>query len=363
MPVIAVPVVTVPVVTVHVVTVLQPTLRLRAVRIAVIGAGALGGTFATLLERAGHHVTVTARGHALDVIRQEGIRLSGAYGDAHARPAALERLAQTPELTLICTKAHDAAAALRDNAAAIADSPVIVVQNGLDGVSTAARLLPGSDCFGALTLIAAHYEAPGVVRVTTAAPTYLGRGSGAPDAATARWQAVLDTAVPTVAIDNFVGAQWTKLIVNMLNALPAITGLSVQEVIDNPGLRRLMTASMREAVRVARARGARFGDVQGLDDRALRRFARLPLWAGQRLPLQLRARMGPVPNQGSTLQSLNRGQVTEIDFLNGAIVREAAAAGRDAPVSALLTALVHEVESSGASLTPEAVLSRFHRRP
>ena len=344
-------------------TQLRPTLRLHAVRIAVIGAGALGGTFATLLERAGHRVTVTARGRALDVIGQQGIRLSGAYGDAHARPTALERLTETPELTLVCTKAHDAAAALGANAAAIAGSPVIVVQNGLDGVTTAARLLPGSDCFGALTLIAAHYEAPGVARVTTAAPTYLGRGSGAADAATARWRAVLDTAVPTVAIDNFVGAQWTKLIVNMLNALPAITGLSVQEVIDHAALRRVMTASMREAVRVARARRVRFGQLQGLDDRGLRRFAQLPLWAGQRLPLQLRARMGSVPNQGSTLQSLNRGQVTEIDFLNGAIVREAAAAGMNAPVSALLTALVHEVESRGASLTPEAVLARFQRRP
>lgn len=330
-------------------------------RLGVIGAGALGGTFATLLERAGHHVTVTARGRALDVIREEGIRLSGAFGDARARPTALERLVEAPELTLVCTKAHDAAAALRDNAAALAGSPVIIVQNGLDGVSTAARLLPESECFGALTLIAAHYEAPGVVRVTTAAPTYLGRGSGAVDAATARWQAVLESAVPTIALDNFVGAQWTKLVVNMLNALPAITGLSVQQVIDHPGLRRLMTASMREAVRVGRASGVRFGHVQGLDDRGLRNFARLPLWAGQRLPLQLRARMGAVPNQGSTLQSLNRGQLTEIDFLNGAIVREAAAAGMTAPVSVLLTALVHEVEATGISLTPEVVLDRFRR--
>ncbi|MFC5929022.1 ketopantoate reductase family protein [Cryobacterium melibiosiphilum] len=328
-------------------------------QIAVIGAGALGSTFATLLARAGHRVTVTARGRALDVIREEGIRLSGGFGDTHCRPIALERLTETPDLTLVCTKAHDAEAAITDNASAINGSPVIVVQNGLDGVTTAARLLPDSECFGALTLIAAHYESPGVVRVTTAAPTYLGRDSGAADAATRHWQAVLGTAVPTSAEGNFVGAQWTKLVVNMLNALPAITGLSVQEVIDHPGLRRVMTASMREAVRVARARGVTFGQLQGLDDRRLRAFAVLPLWAGQLLPLRLRARMGAVPNQGSTLQSLQRGQVTEIDYLNGAIVRAATLAGISAPVSAVLTALVHEVEVSGISLTPDAVLARF----
>ncbi|MFO7690238.1 MAG: ketopantoate reductase family protein [Cryobacterium sp.] len=331
-------------------------------RIAVIGAGALGGTYASLLVAAGHEVTVTAREPALAVIAAEGLRLSGGFGDRHARPAAVDRLRERPQLTLVCTKAQDARTAIADNADSIAGSPVIVVQNGLDGVSGAARLLPGSDCFGALTLIAAHYEAPGAVRVTTAALTHLGRGSGRADAATRHWQAVLGAAFPTVTLDDFAGAQWTKLIVNMLNALPAITGLSVQEVIDHAGLRRLMTRSMREAVRVARARGVRFGRLQGLDDARLRGFAMLPTWAGQLLPLRMGARMGPVPNLGSTLQSLRRGRLTEVDYLNGAVVREAAIAGIPAPVNSLLTALVHEVEASGAHLTPEQVLARFPAR-
>ena len=61
----------------------------------------------------------------------------------------------------------------------------------------------------------------------------------------------------------------------------------------------------------------------------------------------MRVRMGNVPNLGSTQQSLRRGQPTEVDFLNGAVVREASAAGLAAPVNAALTALVHDVEASG----------------
>ena len=328
-------------------------------RIAVIGAGALGGTFATLLARAGHDVTVTARGAALAVIRADGIRLSGGFGDAYAHPQALEWLVDTPELTLVCAKAQDATSAISDNAAAIDGSPVIVVQNGLDGVAAAERLLPHSDCFGALSIIAANYTEPGRVTVTTAAPTYLGRGLGPIDDATRRWQSVLGEALPTIAIDNFVGAQWTKLVVNMLNAMPAITGLSVQAVVGHAGLRRVMTASMREAVRVGMERGVRFGSLQALGNRRLRAFSHLPLWAGQALPLMMRVRMGNVPNLGSTLQSLRRGQLTEIDYLNGAIVREADFASVPAPVNALLTALVHEVEASGTPLAPAEVLARF----
>jgi 2-dehydropantoate 2-reductase len=328
-------------------------------RIAVIGAGALGGTFTALLAQAGHDVTVTARGAGLAAIRADGIRLSGGFGDVDARPTALAQLVETPELTLVCTKAQDANAALVQNAAFIDGGPVIVVQNGLDGLQTAQRLLPRSDCFGALSIIAANYTEPGSVRVTTAAPTYLGRGSGPVDPKTAHWQQVLNTAVPTVAQPNFVGAQWTKLVVNMLNALPAITGLSVQTVVDDSGLRRVMTASMREAVRVGMGRGIRFGAFQALGDARLRAFSHLPLAIGQILPLQMRRRMGSVPNLGSTLQSVTRGQLTEIDFLNGAIVREGLLAGIPTPVNELLTELVHEVEASGQFVAPAVVQRRY----
>ncbi|MFC6357342.1 ketopantoate reductase family protein [Luethyella okanaganae] len=328
-------------------------------RIAVIGAGALGGTFAVLLARAGHEVTVTARGAGLAAIRSGGIRLDGGFGEAHEWVHALERLDETPELVLVCTKAQDAAAAIDDNAAVIDGASVIVLQNGLDGVATAERLLPRSSCFGALSIIAANYTEPGHVTITTPASTYIGRGSGPVDDETRRWQTLLSAAAPVVAIDDFVGAQWTKLVVNMLNGLPAATGLSVQTVVAHRGLRRIMTASMREAVRVGTARGIRFGTLQGLGDRRLRLFARLPIWIGQLLPLLMKARMGTVPNLGSTLQSLRRGQRSEIDHLNGVVVREGSTVGIPTPVNAAITAMVHEVEASGVHPTPDAVSARI----
>lgn len=326
----------------------------------MIGAGALGSTFACLLAAQGHDLVVTVRGAALSAVRADGIRVTGGFGDRFARPLAVERMTEPCDLALICTKAQDAAGAIAENAAMLDGTPVIVVQNGLDGVTTAQRLLPGSQCFGLITIIAAHYEAPGRVRVTTKAPSYIGRGDGQVDAESLRWQSVLGAAAPTLALNNFVGAQWTKLVVNMLNALPAVTGRSVQQVIGQARLRRLMTTSMRETVRVGLASGVRFGTLQGLSHRRLRVFALAPIWAGQVLPLFLRSRMGTVPNQGSTLQSLQRGQRTEIDFLNGATVRAAATVGVGAPVNALLTELVHEVEQSGRFLTPAEVLARFH---
>lgn len=326
-------------------------------RIGIIGAGALGGTLAALLTRAGHEVEVTARGAGLEAIRSGGIRLSGGYGEASVVVEANEVLGRRPELVLVCTKAQDAAAAIEANAPVVDGLPVVVVQNGLEGVGTAQRLLPHSACFGVLSIIAANYTEPGVVRVTTTATSYLGRGEGPADADSRRIARVLSDAVPVVAVDDFRGAQWSKLVVNMVNAVPAILGRPVQEVLRHGPTRRVVARSMRETVRVGIARGVRFGTLQGLGDRRLRLFARMPVAIGQLLPWLMGVRMGAVPNLGSTQQSLKRGQPTEIDYLNGAVVREAAIAGLQAPVNAALVGLVHRVEREGTPLGEDELLA------
>ncbi|WP_431247039.1 ketopantoate reductase family protein [Leifsonia xyli] len=328
-------------------------------RIGVIGTGAIGGTIAALLERVGHLVEVTARGEQLAAIRANGIRLDGGWGVHTAKVTAAETLQTRPELAFVCTKAQDAAAAIRANAALLDGIPVVIVQNGLAGLHEAQQLLPGSACVGALALYAASYLSPGRVSVTTTANTYLGSGDGPPPPAAVDAAHILDAAMPAHAIDNFTGAQWTKLMVNQINALPAITGLSAQQTLGDRRLRAIMTASLQEATRVGLARGVSFGSIQGLDDRLLRVVARSPRWAAQAVPLLMKRRMGATPNPGSTLQSIRRGQLTEIDYLNGAVVAEARAAGREAPINAAITALVHDVERTGTFVTPDQVAERM----
>lgn len=349
-------------------------------RIAVLGAGAVGGTLAALIARAGHDVEVTARGDQLTAIRTGGIRLDGGWGEFTARVAAGETLSARPELAILATKAQDAADALAPNTAVLEGVPLLVVQNGLGGLRAAGGTLPGSPLYGGLALFAASYLSPGRVTVTAPLPLILGSSpqssrSGAGDARARPSPAshpgpspapstledvaaVLRSALPIEVTDDIEGAQWTKLLINHVNALPAITGLSVQEVIADPRLRRAMTASMRETVRVARRLGVRFGTVQGVSGGILSLIGAAPLWIGQAFPRLLARRMGAVPNPGSTLQSLRRGRLTEIDYLNGAVVAAASAAGLEAPVNAAIVALVHEVERTCAFLAPAEVAAR-----
>jgi 2-dehydropantoate 2-reductase len=325
-------------------------------RIGVIGAGAIGGAIAALLAHDGHEVEVTARGQNLRVITHGGIRLTGGWGDFTAEVTAGEILTRAPALALVATKAQDARAAILANGRLLNGIPVVVVQNGLEGIAGTKPLLPRSDIVGALAMYAASLVGPGHVAITTTGTTYIGGGDELP----ARYAvSILNDVMPTELTRNFEGAQWTKLIVNQVNALPAVTGLSVQEVIANPALRRILTRSMRENVRVGLASGIRFAPLQGLSATRLRLFLRAPLPVAESLPKLMARRMGAVPNPGSTLQSLRRDRLTEVDYLNGAVVAAAAKIGRTAPVNAAIVELVHEVEKSREFLTPEQVAARI----
>lgn len=328
-------------------------------RIGVLGAGAVGGTIAALLDRAGHDVEVTARGEHLASIRRGGLHLDGAFGEHVAWLRSGETLDLRPELLFLCTKAQDAENALRENRRTIEGVTVVVVQNGLDGVAAAARMLKDSECLGALAMYAASYLRPGAVTVTTDGPTYLGRPGRPADEAVRSAAAVLGAVMPVEVTDEFLGVQWTKLLVNQVNALPAITGLSVQETIADTGLRRILARSWREAARTGLGAGVHFGEINGLGHTRIRMLAAAPLAVVESVPRAMAKRMGDVPNPGSTLQSIRRGQPSEIDHLAGAVVRAAQRNGRDAPVNAALVELVHEVERTGAFLPAATVVERL----
>ncbi|MCY7326756.1 MAG: 2-dehydropantoate 2-reductase [Microbacteriaceae bacterium] len=324
-------------------------------KVAVIGAGAVGGTIAALLHRAGHEVEVTARGEHLAAIAERGIRLTGAWGEHTAHVTASDSLRERPEIAFVTTKAHDADAAVREAGELLDSIPVVIVQNGLGGVPGATSANPRAHVVGALALFAASYLSPGDVTVTATGSVYLGADAGG---AVIVAESILGEALPVVVTPDFAGALWTKLVVNQINALPAITGMSAQAVIADPRLRRVMTDGMSETVRVALATGVRFASLQGLSHPILVAFARAPFVLAQLLPRMMARRMGPVPNPGSTLQSIRRGQRTEVDYLNGAVVEAARAAGRAAPVNAALVGLGAQVGGRGGVLTPGAGRAR-----
>jgi 2-dehydropantoate 2-reductase len=333
-------------------------------RIAVIGAGAVGGLVAALAARAGYEVLVTARGEHAEAIARAGLRADGGWGEWVAAVELVESIPSpfapgdhasrtldlpTVDMLILATKAHDSAEALAPWTAHDG-TPVLVLQNGLGGEAAVRHALPHSPLALGLALFAVSLAGPG--RITVTGPN--GLTLGGDPAAVAVAEPLLRDALPAelVIADDIHGAQFTKLLVNQVNALPAITGLSVQRAIADPALLSVLARGMVETVAVGDAVGVAWGRIGAVDAQAVVAVRAGGPIAAAELAQQLAAGMGDVPNPASMLQSIRRGRTTEVDAINGAVVALGVEHGVPTPVNAAVVALVHAVERSGEHLSP-----------
>lgn len=314
----------------------------------MLGAGAIGGCLAALLDAAGRDVVVVARSSA-GVLRERGIRLEGAFGRHHAWPTVVDALGEAPDAAILATKTIDSAAALTPSRAALVDVPVLAMQNGLDAHGRVARILGHHRVAAGLGTWAANALEPGVVHVTASGETVVGGQEGE------RFAALLGGAMGGVRrATSIEGAQWAKLCVNAVNAVPAAVGWSMQEVAADPSLLRVTAAAMREAALAALAAGVPVERVGAVGPDTIATLA-ASVEEAQSVPRLMAATFGDVPNLGSTQQSIRKGQPTEVDDLAGAIVAASRHLGLAAPVNAGLVDLVHEVERTGAFVEPARV--------
>jgi 2-dehydropantoate 2-reductase len=293
-------------------------------KIAVMGAGAVGCYYGGMLARAGHDVVLIGRPQHVEAVERYGLRLETRTFDEYVRlPASTEASAvQGAQLVLFCVKSTDtasAAAAIRPYLAP--DALVLSLQNGVENAEQLRRLLP-QEVAAAVVYIGTEMAGPGHVRHHGRGELVIEPSKASADVA----RAFIAAGVPTEISDNVRGELWAKLILNCAyNALSAITQLPYGRLVKGEGITLVMRDLVDECVAVAKADGVRIpGDV----DAALRKIAET------------------VPGQySSTAQDLARGKRSEIDHLNGLIVRRGEALGIATPANRLLHAIVKLIES------------------
>lgn len=290
---------------------------------AVMGAGAVGCYYGGMLARAGNAVTLIARPQHVQAVQRAGLRLETKAFDAFvAMQASPDASAvQGARLVLFCVKSTDTESAGAAMAPFLApDTLVLSLQNGVDNAARLQALLR-QPVVPAVVYVATEMAGPGHVK-------HHGRGELVigPTPTSAELIAEFAKAqVPVQVSDNIAGALWAKLIVNCAyNALSAITQLPYGRLVQGEGIAETMQDAVQECLAVAHAlRIAVPGDMP----EAVRGIARA------------------MPGQSSsTAQDLARGRRTEIDHLNGYVVRQAEALGIATPVNRALWALVKLLE-------------------
>jgi 2-dehydropantoate 2-reductase len=305
--------------------------------IAVVGAGAVGSFYGAMLARAGHAVTLIGRDAHVQKIREQGLRLH-MHGQGHVVPVAASTeltAARGADLVLFCVKSPDTDAVARELAPLLApDALVMSLQNGVDNAQTLARHLTTQAVVPVAVYVAVSMPAPGEVRHDGRGDLVIGPidAAGAADAVlAARLQAVVDlfatAQVPVRVSADVIGELWRKLMVNCAyNAVSGLTRQPYGRMAALPAIVEVQRQVVREVVAVAQAAG-----------RTMDLEASL---------VAMSAIAAAMPGQhSSTAQDMARGRPTEIDHLNGFVVRRGAELGVPTPVNQALFALVKLIDA------------------
>jgi 2-dehydropantoate 2-reductase len=223
-----------------------------------------------------------------------------------------------------------------------------------------ASILPREQILSAVVLSHVTYLIPGKVTVVYQGKLILGRPFGKRDGKLEDVARILNEAIPTQVTDNIQGAHWLKLIVNLNNALPAITNQTMNQVYANASLRNLAVGLMREGLWVTNRAHIRLESLPQVSIAITRLVNWMPLGiAGRIAAAKVRQLTTKWPLWGSTLQSIQRGRLTEIDYLNGEIVELGKRYGQATPLNAKIVELVHQVERTGQFLSAEEIAQAF----
>jgi len=319
-------------------------------KIAVIGAGAIGGVTAAFMQKGGWDpILVCKHAEILAQVKKNGIRITGTRGSFSIPVNAVQSIADLPagiDIFFLATKANDCVASSGALLPVFRKESILVsLQNGIceDAI---AEVVGRGRVIGCVVGWGATHIGPGELEVTSAGEFIIGNIDHQPDDRLARIKPILDAVQPTRISSNILGELYSKLIINAcINTLGVITGASLGKLLAVRKIRGVFIAIMREALAVADAIGIKVE----------------PTAAGKLDYYRFLAGSGPFQQvkrhliiraiglkyrrvKSSSLQSLERGRPTEIDFLNGYICARAAERHIPVPVNRAVVAMVKEIE-------------------
>lgn len=308
-------------------------------KILVMGAGAVGSVFGGLLAESGQDVSFIGRERYMKAIRENGLKISGIWGEHHIRnikgfTSVKEISGKDFDLILLTTKSFDTEEAVREVMPLVGPKTLIVsLQNGLGNIETIARIAGKERTVGGRVIFGIEFVAPGHFKVTVIADkVLLGTITKEipPERITEIAQMITRAGIPTETTKDIEKFIWNKVLYNCcLNAPSALLDTCYGKLGEFEATRDIMGAIISEVLAVSKSRGIDLGfpDTAAYEE----------VFYGKLLP-------PTYAHHSSTLQDLKSGKKTEIEALNGAIVRLGEEKGVPTPVNWTLTQLIHARE-------------------
>jgi len=327
-----------------------------------MGAGSIGCYVGGRLVADGTaDVTFVGRASLADTVAEHGLTLREFEHDEHIVPSKI-RFETDPtalsacDVVLCCVKSG----ATAETAAALVpilrpEAIVVSLQNGLRNPEILREHLPNRVVAAVVSFNVMMRDA-GVFHYTAGGPLIVGAGSDPRDAP---WLDALRSAgIEMQEVEPIAPEQWTKLLVNLNNAVSALSGAPTRALILSRQYRRVIAMLLDEGLDVLDAAGIRPAKFRGVPLRVMSFILKLPTPI-VRVVIRAQLRVDPEA-RASMWQDLQRGRLTEVDFLNGEVVRLAQAHSTDAPLNRRIVELVHDAErvcTGSPQMTAETLLA------
>ncbi|MFQ5802153.1 MAG: 2-dehydropantoate 2-reductase [Candidatus Methylomirabilales bacterium] len=299
-------------------------------KVAVMGAGAVGAYFGALLHRGGVDVTLIARGEHLEAIKARGLHIKSTQGDFSVPAKAVGDPTEIGpvDLILFCVKSYDTESGARQCLPIIREGTIILsLQNGVDNEAKIAAIAGDEKVLGGVAYIGAGISQPGVIVHTAEGRIVFGELTGGISERGKRLEQTLSEAGLPVEISSDIReALWRKLCWNAaFNALNALVGGEVDILVQRSGAKALARAVMEEVRTVAASQGVH------LPEDVVDKLLRWTATAATGMKTSMR-------------QDREAGRRLEVDALNGVVVQKGQAAGISTPYNFALYALLKCVD-------------------
>jgi len=302
-------------------------------KIVVVGPGAMGCLFAAFLSKSkGEIWLLDKHKERASQINQNGISIEGISGNWQMRPRVTSEAKEIgpADLIIICVKSYDTKEAIMQSKPLIGDNTkILTLQNGVGNIEIISEVVGSEKVIGGATNLGSTLLDIGKIRHAGRGETVIGRIDGKIPVEMRSIREIFNKAgIETRISRDIKGLLWSKLIINVgINALTALTRLNNGRLIDFEGLRRVLREAVTEATKIAKRKHIRLI----YDDPLAKVEAVCEATA---------------TNVSSMLQDVLRKKRTEIDFINGVIVRQGQELGIPVPVNSVLVDLIKSIEAT-----------------
>lgn len=326
-------------------------------KIAVLGAGAIGGLVAGYLKLKGADVSLVAKPDAAKAIQENGLSISGVRGNSNIKIEVTDKLNYRPDLLILATKTQDIDEALSQNLKFIDSAAVLTTQNGVQADLLAAKYAPKEKIISSVVMFGSTSLEPGKILHNFERGWIIGKINSENDAAVAQVSEALSAAFSIVVTQDIKGMKYLKVFVNSNNCITGILGKSMQEAFSDLNISRICIAIWKEGLSIVYKNGIKLVSLPDFPLERMLKLTSLPIDEAVKIFSGIMCNLSKEPLYGSILQSIKRGKPSEIDYLNGEFLRLADAVGLSAPLNKKLVEMVHQIEKTRKFFTKEELIN------